>query len=67
MSQLVSLATLIVALFGALLLALAGFDAPVQSNTQPAGTKRSHTQAVRAYGLWCAIFSVVGAYILAFV
>jgi hypothetical protein len=67
MSGLVSVATLVAALTGAFLLALAGFDAPVQPNDQPVKARRSHTRAIREYGLWCAIFSLLGAYVLAFV
>jgi hypothetical protein len=50
----------------ALLLVFAGFEAPVRVGTQPhMKASGAPMRTVREWGFWCALFALVGAYIVA--
>ena len=66
MSGLVSVVTVGAAFSAALLLVFAGFDPPIRASAElrlkgdPAPMRTA-----REWGLWCALFALVGAYVVA--
>jgi hypothetical protein len=66
MSGMISVLAVGAAFSAALLLVFAGFDAPVRASAEP-HPKSSPTpmRTVRECGLWCALFALLGAYIVA--
>jgi hypothetical protein len=66
MSAIISVVTIGAGFGGAFLLVLAGFEAPVRADANM-HLKGNSTpmRTVREWGLWCALFALVGAYIVA--
>jgi hypothetical protein len=61
----VSVPTVGAAFSAALLIAIAGFDVPLRSSASSQQKIKTAMYTVREYGLWCAMFALVGVYALA--
>jgi hypothetical protein len=67
MAGIIGLLTFGAALSAALLLVVAGFEAPIRASAElhVKGNPTAPMRRVREWGLWCALFALVGTYLVA--